>query len=261
MNPSLDENPAEEESAVKPFLEHLEDLRTTIIRCVIALAAGMGIAFPLSPGIMTLLRRPLIKLVPNPDAFLQMLEVNGAFSLALTISFWSGLLFSAPFLVFFIAQFVFPALRQNEKKIIIQSGGFVLLLFMFGVALGYFVTLPTALAVMLALNKWMGIQAQWTATSYITFCIQLILAFGIVFELPIVLLVLGRLGIVKAAQLRLFRRHMVVVSLIIGMILTPSTDIFSQLIMAVPLMILYEMCIWVVWMWERRAAAAAPPAT
>ena len=104
----------------------------------------------------------------------------------------------------------------------------------------------------------LGVQAQWTLASYVTFTTQTLIAFGLAFEIPVVLLVLGRLGIITSAWLRHYRRHALVTALVVGAVLTPP-DVFSQMILAGPLILLYEACIWVVWSWERAARRMAGP--
>jgi sec-independent protein translocase protein TatC len=242
-----------EDLGAKPFLDHLEDLRRTIIQCLAALVVGMGIALPLAPRLMGLLKAPLRYVTDNPDSFLRSLEVGGAFSIGMQIVFWTGLLFSAPFIFIFVAGFVFPGLTEREKRAVIGASGFAVVLFVFGVVLGYKLTLPAALNIMFGMHSWLGIRAEWTVTSYVAFATQLLIAFGLVFELPALLLVLGKLGIIHSGQLRRFRRHAIVAALIIGMVLTPP-DVFSQLLMAVPLIVLYEVCLWIVWAAERSAA-------
>jgi sec-independent protein translocase protein TatC len=246
-------NAAPGDPAAKPFLDHLEDLRRTIIYCLAALAAGMLVAAPLAPRLLGLLKAPLRYVTDNPDAFLRSLEVGGAFSVGMQIAFWAGLLFSTPFLFVFVAGFVFPGLTEREKRAVISASGFAVVLFAFGVFLGYKLTLPAALSIMFSMHSWLGIRAEWTVTSYVAFASQLLIGFGLVFELPALLLVLGKLGIVNSGQLRRYRRHAIVAALIIGMVLTPP-DVFSQLLMAIPLIVLYELCLWIVWATERRRA-------
>jgi len=236
---------------LKPFLEHLDDLRTTLIRSAAALALGVAVALPLTPVILAVLKAPLEQVVEDPDRFLRSLQVAGAFSVALRTSFWSGLLLSIPFILFFVGQFVFPGLTEREKNVVLKSSGFSLGLFFLGVALGYLVTLPVALRIMLRLHEWLAIQAEWTINSYVAFCTQLLIGFGLAFQLPVVVVVLGKLGIINSNQLRAKRRHVFVGLLILAMLLTPP-DMITQLIMATPLMLLYEVCIWIVWATERR---------
>ena len=243
---------------VKPFLAHLEDLRKTLIQCVVALVGGMLIAFPLAPQIFTVLKIPLKGVTDNPDYFLRSLEVSGAFMVTLRIAFWAGLLMSAPLIVIFIGRFIFPGLTRREKDVVLQMSGVSVALFILGAMLGYWVTLPVALKVLFGMNEWLGVRAEWTVTSYVAFSTQLLIGFGLVFELPVVVLVLGRLGLLSSAQLREKRRLAIVMALILGAVLTPGPDVFSQLMMAIPLILLYEVCIWVLFYTEKGRVAEQP---
>ena len=243
----------------KPFLAHLEDLRATLIRCIAALAVGMAIAIPLTPQIMAVLERPLNSVTNDPAQFLRSLEVAGAFTVSLKIALWAGLLFSSPFLLLFIGAFIFPGLTGKEKKVVINASGFAVALFVAGVLFGYMFTLPAALKIMFGMHGWLGIRPEWTVTSYVTFALQLLIGFGLVFELPTILLTLGKLGIISSLQLRTMRRHAIVAILIVAAALTPP-DVFSQLLMTLPLLGLYEMCIWLVRMDERRKKESEPVA-
>lgn len=242
----------ETDPQVKPFIEHLEDLRETLIRILVCLAVGMLIALPLARHVLGWLQAPLEGVVPDPARFLRSLQVTGAFTVTLRLAFWSGLLLSAPFILFFIGGFVFPGLKDREKEIIWKCSGFAVALFILGVAVGYWITLPVALRLMFRLHDWLGVEAQWTVTSYAAFASQLLLAFGVAFELPVVVLILGRLGILTSDTLREKRRIVIMVLLIAAMILTPP-DVFTQIVMALPLIVLYELCIWLIRFWERKA--------
>lgn len=237
----------------KPFLDHLDEFRSVLLRSIAALALGIAVSIPLAPGIFRLLRAPLSDVTDHPERFLRSIEITGGVSIVMQIVVWSGLLLSAPFLVFFIGRFVFPGLTRRERKAIL--GGLVLAvgLFVMGVMLCYFVTLPIALRVMFRFHDWLSIQVEWTVTSYVAFSMRLLIAFGLAFELPIVVLILGYLGVVSSAMLRSKRRHAIVVILVIAMVLTPGPDVFSQLIMGIPMILLYESCIWIIWLYERRA--------
>lgn len=236
----------------KPFLEHLDEFRSALLWSIAALVVGVAVSIPLAPGIFHILRAPLSKVTDHPERFLRSIEITGGFSVLMRIVLWSGLLFSAPFIAFFVGRFVFPGLTRRERKAIL--GGLVLAvaLFVLGVTLGYFITLPIALQVMLRLHNWLSIQAEWTITSYVAFSMQLLIAFGLAFELPIVVLVLGYLGVVSSALLRSKRRHAIVIILVVAMVLTPGPDVFSQLVMGIPMILLYEFCIWMIWLHERQ---------
>ena len=166
---------------------------------------------------------------------------------------WGGILLSAPVFLFSICWFVFPGLTRRERRALL--GGLLLsaLLFICGVLLCYFMAVGPALQIMLWFNTWLGIGIEFfTVTSYIGFVLKLLLSFGLTFELPMVLLIMGRLGIINSGHLRRFRRHSIVAILVLAAIITPTQDPLSQLILAVPLIALYELCIWLMWVRERK---------
>jgi sec-independent protein translocase protein TatC len=173
---------------------------------------------------------------------------------ALRIIFWSGLIISSPFIVLAVGAFVFPGLTPVEKGVVYRGACFAVAMFAVGVGVGYAVTLPMAVRLMLAVNRWMGVQAEFIELGdYVSFFLKLLLAFGLTFQLPVVVVALGYVGLVSSRQLRDGRRHVCVGLLVLAMILTPP-DPLTQLVMALPLVALYEGCIWLVWMHERRHA-------
>ena len=240
--------------SAKPFLHHLEDLRRALIWSAVAVFAGMGIACAFAPFFFRLIKRPLTGVVANPDAFLRTLEVTGGLSVAMQTIVWGGLLFSMPAILFSICWFVFPGLTRRERRALLGGLMAAALLFILGVALCYYLALGPALAMMLWVNDWLGIRVDYfTVTSYTGFVLKLLLSFGLMFELPMVLLILGHLGIINARQLRAKRRYAVIIILILTAIITPTQDPFSQLILAGPLIALYELCIWIMWVREESA--------
>jgi len=247
------EAPTGEET--KPFLEHLEELRGTLLACVASIFVGMVIAFPLTPKILGLLTAPLYQIPEVPDNFLRSLKVAGAFSVILRVGAWSGLLIAMPFLVYFVARFVLPGLTDHEKSVLKKASGFAVVLFVLGVSLGYRVCMPIALEMMLGFHHWINVAPEWTVNDYASFTIQMLIGFGLAFQMPVIVMILGKLGIVTGEQLRGVRKHVLVGCLIIGMLMTPQ-DISSQIIMAGPLYVLYEMCIWVLWFGDRKARKA-----
>lgn len=186
---------------------------------------------------------------------LQFSEPAAAIKMWLLVAFVGGLLVSLPALVFIIGSFVMPGVRDVERKVMgrisLFSGG----LFILGVAMGYKVTLPLALDLMLRIGGRLGGESIWFYNKYISFSIQLLLGFGIAFQLPVVILILGKMGLVSSNQLREKRRHVIVALLILAMILTPP-DVMTQLLMAAPLILLYECCIWFLHFSGNREVAA-----
>lgn len=235
------------------FLEHLVELRTCIIRSGIALIAGMIVAFPITPQVMELLKVPMRKAGMNPDEVVQTLTLGGGMSTAMTLIFWTGLLLSAPFITYFLGSFIFPGLTDREKKAVLRSSGFSIGLFFAGVWLCYQHTLHMMFNVFAGVNKWLGIkQDMIQLDNYISNTMLLMLAFGLVFQLPIVLFFLGFIGLVKSESLVTYWRHALVATLIIAMVLTPTPDAVTMLIMAIPLYGLYWVTVGLIWLVEKR---------
>lgn len=255
MQKNHNEPPGEE--SAKLFLHHLEDLRRALIWSAVSVFAGMAVACAFAPLFFTILKRPLTGVVAEPDAFLRTLDVTGGIEVAMQTIVWGGLLFSAPIILFAICWFVFPGLTRRERRTLL--GGLLLaaLLFIAGVTLCYFLALGPALAMMLWVNNWLGIRVEYfTVTSYVSFVLKLLLSFGLTFELPVLLLILAQLGIITGQQLREKRRYAIIVILILTAIITPTQDPFSQMILAGPLIALYELCIWLIWFRERHRQEA-----
>jgi sec-independent protein translocase protein TatC len=245
------------DTSSKPFLEHLEDLRKTFLGMILSLLAGMAIAWPLAPRILKLAIAPvddaliLAGIDSTASEFLKVINLTGPFTITFNIIFWGGLIFAAPFILYFLAQFVFPGLTDKEKSAIRRSGFFVVILFAAGVTLGYTITLQKAIVIMISISQWIGAPLEWVLLSdYISFVLKLLLAFGLAFQLPIVVLILGYLGLVDSTSLREKRRHVVVGTLVIGMVLTPP-EVFTQIMLAVPMYLLYECSIWIIWLREK----------
>ena len=187
---------------------------------------------------------------------LQFSEPAAAIKMWLTVSFFGGLLLSLPVLVFIIGSFVMPGVRDVERKVLHRISFFSGGLFLAGIAMGYKVTLPLALGLMLKIGAQMGGESIWFYNKYIAFALQLLLGFGVAFQLPVVILILGKMGLVNSTQLREKRRHVIVGLLVLAMILTPP-DIMTQLMMAAPLIFLYEFCIWFLHFSGNRAVPVA----
>jgi sec-independent protein translocase protein TatC len=243
--------------ATKPFLGHLEDLRRTLLWSLAALAAGVAVAIPAAPWILSVLGEPLRRAGKDPREFLRVIEVTGGISIAMSVVLWSGLLLSAPLVVFFVCRFVFPGLTRMERRVILQSVGFAAGLFAAGVLVGYHVLLGVTLKWLFHISAWMGVNVEFArANDYVPFVLKLLLALGLAFEFPVVILILARLELVTAAALAAKRRHVMVVLLLAAAVITPTVDPVTQTLLAAPLYLLYELCIWLVWAMERYSPRA-----
>jgi sec-independent protein translocase protein TatC len=237
----------------RPFMAHLEDFRRTLIGCLAALSAGMAVALPLAPHIFKWLTIPLSRAGRAPDQYLKVFQLTGGLSLAMSIILWSGLLLSAPFMLLMIARFIFPALTLKERRSVVQLSGLAVVLFAIGVAVGYFWILGVTLQWMFTISAWMGVGMDFIqAPDYVSFVIKMLLAFGLAFEFPVVILFFANLGMITAATLAKFRRHVVIVIFLLSAIVTPTVDPLTQTLLALPLYLLYEFCIGAAWMMERR---------
>ncbi len=236
----------------KPFVEHLDDLRKTLFSCVALLIGGLLVAIPFAPYVIALAKGPMARAGKDPEEFLQIIRVAGGFLLAMKIIFWTGLLFAAPFILICAVRFIFPGLKAREKRGVSIGLWSTVFLFAAGVLTCYYVTLPVAIGMMFSVNDWLGVTVPWVELGdYVAFVLKLLIAFGAAFELPVILLTLGSIGLVSSGMLRQYRMHAIVVILILAMILTPP-DVFTQVLMAVPMILLYEICVWTIFIKEQR---------
>jgi sec-independent protein translocase protein TatC len=184
----------------------------------------------------------------------------GSFIVATKVAFFGGLGVASPFIFYFLASFIFPALKMREKKYIYRGLGFGLGLFLAGVSFCYFVLMPVALAASAKYAEWLGFAVnQWRAEEYIGFVCKFMLGMGLGFELPVVVLTLVKIGVLNYSILSKARRYVIVINVTLGAILT-TPEVITQVLMALPLQLLYEISVWIAWYWERkekkRAAAA-----
>ena len=334
-----EEDDEEEESEgfggpIKPFLEHLEDLRWTVMKCVIALMVGMLVALMGAGYIIDFLAGPLKKAQRmekvlaqgNPhkrtipiqigegvvgtihEADLQNLQKKGmlqdsatnlseitsislrptapdangtlyqmemfvdttgskdvkwslelkafgpmkGFMIALRIGFYGGFALSIPFIIYFVAQFVVPALRVREKRWLVRLSAAGSILFAIGVAFAYFIIMKIALWASVGFAEMLGLHAdEWQAEEYISFVCMFLIGMGVAFQLPMVLLFLVKVGLLDYKKLADWRMYAVVANLIVSAILTPTGDPVTLLLVAAPLHLLYEISIVIAWFMHR----------
>jgi len=330
--PEEDEDDDEFGGPVKTFLEHLEDLRWTIIKSVAALLLAMVVCLGGANRLTALLtnplavaakasnerarttmiadaegQQPILRLIwntnevdiPWPEGNLHGIEIKpgealpvkavpkpmgtnivmsfepageiessvqelpspklvvlggpiGAFMVGVKVAFFGGIIIAAPFIFFFIGEFVVPALKPVEKKFLkigLSLGG---LLFLLGAAFAYFVIANITINASVTFANWLGFSAEmWNVGDYVSFVCKLIVGVGLGFELPVVLLTLVKIGILDYPKLATMRPYFAVVILVMSAMLTPP-DIISQIMMSVPLFLLYEISVFVARLWYKQ---------
>jgi len=180
------------------------------------------------------------------------LSPAGGFVVAFQVAIYAGVVLASPFIFYYIAAFVFPALKIRERKYIYRGLLVGVGLFLTGVAFCYFALMPVALAAAQMYSHWLGLGAfQWRAEEYISFVCKFLLGMGLGFELPVVVLTLVKIGLINYRTLSGARRYMIVINLILGAVLTTPEPI-TQIIMFLPLQFLYEVTVWIAWYWDRR---------
>lgn len=218
-----------------PITSHLEELRKRLIIVLIVVALSFGVAYNFSEQVLNIIKRPI------KDCELIFLSPAEPFFTHLKIGFMVAILISAPFIFYQIWAFVSPGLLQKEKKYTLPVVFFGTLLFILGVLFSYFAMLPLGLQFLLN-YKTAGLVARISVGPYVTFFGQMSFLFGLIFELPLVLCFLTKIGIVRPKFLSDVRKYAILVIFIVSAILTPP-DVVSQVLMAIPLMILYEISI------------------
>lgn len=235
----------------KPFLDHIEDLRWMLIKMVIALGAMMVLSFVFQNTIIDFIQRPLKDIDPDMKS-LTNFGIADPLTIAIELSFYSGLVLSFPFLVLFLAEFVLPALTSQEKRMLYPAAGVSLGLFLSGVAFAYYLVLPPALDYFFNYSKSLNWNPQWSVREYFSFTTQFIISFGLAFELPLAVLLLVKLGVLSHELLQRTRSFALIIILFLAAVITPTTDVFTLLLMAGPMYLLYELCIVIARVMERK---------
>ena len=219
-----------------PFTDHLDELRHRLIISVIGVGIGFAISYAFSQQILLLLQRPM----PTRLIFIAPTE---AFFVNLKVALYAGLFLSIPLILFQVWKFVAPGLYEHERR---YSYPFLLIstvLFLIGATFAYLVILPIALHFLIAQGGELW-EPNITLSNYLAFCMRLLLAAGLIFEFPVLMYFLAKVGVVTPEFLVKNRKYAVLVAFIVSAVLTPP-DVFSQILLAIPLFLLFEVSIFV----------------
>jgi sec-independent protein translocase protein TatC len=246
-----------------PLLDHLIELRGRLLKCVYALFITGAICFYFSDKLFAFLVHPLKEAFGDGGGRLVYTKLYEAFFVQVKVAIFGAFCLSFPIIANQLWAFIAPGLYAKEKKALLPFLVMTPVLFLMGASLAYYVVMPTAFHFFLQFQGNSGgiqVEALPSTDAYLTLVMQFILAFGISFLMPVLLMLLNRAGFVTRTQLIGLRRYMIVGAFVLAAVLTPP-DVVSQLMLAVPLLLLYEITIMAIWFTDRKQARAASETT
>ncbi len=242
----------------RPILSHLKELRKRLIKSVIAVSITTVISFIFRGRIFDILIRPVEELFKDPDLsfILIRVEMTEMVGTIMKVSLVAGIMLAMPYLIYHAIMFVSPALTRREKRYVYLILPWVALMFAGGVAFGYFILVPPATKFLITWGADIA-APQIRIGNYISVVTRLLLAIGLVFEMPVVTTFLARLGILSPKWLASKRRISIVLAFVLAAIITPTFDPINQTLVAAPLIVLYELSIWLAKLVQPRKPRAA----
>ncbi len=234
----MTDNPTPPEGAQETFISHLIELRTRLMRSIIAVVVILIALFPWAKEIYAVLAAPLLKAL-GPGATMIATDVTGTFLVPLKVTLMGAFLVALPYVLWQMWAFVAPGLYQHERKlalpVIVSSFAF----FLIGMSFAYFLVFPIAFGFFAGYTP-AGVTMMTDIDKYLSFVLTMFIAFGLTFETPVIVIVLVRLRIVSLEKLRAIRSYVIVGAFVVGAIFTPP-DVVSQMLLAIPLWLLYEL--------------------
>ena len=220
------------------FLSHLIELRTRLMRSIIAIVVVLLVLFPFAKDIYALLARPLLRVLPHGSTMIAT-DVTGTFLVPLKVTLMAAFLLALPYVLWQAWAFVAPGLYQNEKRLVLPVLVSSCLFFVFGMSFAYFFVFPVAFGFFAGYTP-AGVQMMTDIDKYLSFVLTMFIAFGITFETPIIVVVLVRMRVVSLEKLKSVRPYVIVGAFVVGAIFTPP-DVISQSLLAIPLWLLFEL--------------------
>ena len=226
------------EAAQETFISHLIELRSRLLRAIVAVVIVLVALFPFAKDIYAALAKPLLRVLPQGSTMIAT-DVTGTFLVPLKVTLMAAFLLALPYVLYQAWAFVAPGLYQHEKRLVIPVLVSSFLFFLVGMAFAYFFVFPIAFGFFAGYAP-VGVQMMTDIDKYLSFVLTMFIAFGITFETPVVVIVLVRMRIVSLEKLRSARPYVIVGAFVVGAVFTPP-DVISQLLLAVPLWLLFEL--------------------
>jgi len=226
------------ENTQETFVSHLIELRSRLLRSIVAIVVVLVCLFPWAKDIYAALAAPLLKALPHGSTMIAT-DVTGTFLVPLKVTLMAAFLIALPYVLYQMWAFVAPGLYHHEKRLALPVIFSSVIFFALGMAFAYFIVFPIAFGFFAGYTP-SGVQMMTDIDKYLSFVLTMFVAFGITFEVPVVVVVLVRLGVVSLEKLRSIRGYVIVGAFIVGAIFTPP-DVLSQVMLAVPLWLLYEL--------------------
>lgn len=226
------------EEATETFISHLIELRDRLLRAVIAIVVIFVCLFPFSKDLYTLIAAPLLASLPKGGQMIAT-DVVGVFFVPVKVTMLTAFLIALPYVLYQMWAFIAPGLYAHERKMIIPLVFSSTLLFLAGMSFAYFLVFPVVFSAMTAFTP-EGVSWMTDINKYLDFVLTMFVAFGVTFEVPVAVVLLARFGIVTIVQLKEARPYVIVGAFVVGAIFTPP-DVVSQLMLAIPLWLLYEV--------------------
>jgi sec-independent protein translocase protein TatC len=234
----MTEPSASPDSPQESFISHLIELRSRLLRAIVAVVVVVLCLFPWAKDIYAALARPLLKALPQGSTMIAT-DVTGTFLVPLKVTLMAAFLLALPYVLYQMWAFVAPGLYHHEKRLAVPVIVSSVVFFALGMGFAYFIVFPVAFGFFAGYAP-TGVQMMTDIDKYLSFVLTMFIAFGITFEVPVVVVVLVRLGVVSLEKLRAIRGYVIVGAFVVGAIFTPP-DVVSQVMLAVPLWLLYEL--------------------
>jgi sec-independent protein translocase protein TatC len=232
-------NSTEDSGLQETFLSHLYELRDRVIKSALAIIVVFVSLVYWAPDIFHLFAQPLLDSLPAGGKMI-VTDVTGSFFVPMKVTMLVAFMIALPIVIYQLWAFIAPGLYQHERKLVVPLVVSSYSLFVFGMAFAYFLVFPTVFNFMASYNAPLGAEMSTDIDKYLSFAMNTFLAFGLTFEVPVVVVVLVRMGIVPLAKLREIRPYVIVGAFVISAVVTPP-DVLSQLLLAVPMTLLYEL--------------------